>query len=152
MARMNLEWGGRPEARGAGREGGSRPTPGQGTRPTGWEHPPCRPGALTGRCERVSARMKAAILPPLGGFGAIIPPPNWRKGARASRKELLCSGDCLRKPRGHGNGWPPNGTWAVGPTFPIFSAKKEPKVARTTACLSPDYSLTPFRFKKVKCS
>ena len=57
MARINLEWGERPEARGTRREGGSRPTPGQGTRPTGWEHPPCRPGALTGRCERISASM-----------------------------------------------------------------------------------------------
>ena len=36
----------------------------QGGRP-----PCCRPGALTGRCERASARMKAATLPPLGGYG-----------------------------------------------------------------------------------
>ena len=50
MARMSLKWGER-------REGSCRPTPGQGTRPTSWEHPPCGPGALTGRCERISASM-----------------------------------------------------------------------------------------------
>ncbi len=39
-------------------------TPFQGTWPAGWRHPACRPGALTGRCERVSASMQVAVLPP----------------------------------------------------------------------------------------
>ena len=105
---------GRRRVRGPGLQGGRLPC--------------CRPGALTGRCERVSARMKAATLSPLGGFGAIIPPPNGRNGARATRKRPLWSGVGRRKPRGHGNGWPPNGTWAVGPAFPSSSARKKPKV------------------------
>jgi len=68
--------------------------------------------------------------PRLEGFGAT----SWRNGARATRKGPLWSGDCLRKPRGHGNELPPNGTWAVGPTFPSSSARKKPKSVNSDTC------------------